>query len=84
MTEALCDGGHASLDANGRHRAACSWTGRLEKRATLTERTLMFREAEARDGYNAFLRDMNVEVPVAYGRRIEVLAQDLLGGVLTW
>ena len=35
------------------------------------------REAGARVRYNAFLRDMNVGVPAADGRRIEVLAQGL-------
>ena len=41
----------------------------------------MFREAGARDGYNAFLSDINVGVPAADERRIEVLAQDIPGGV---
>ena len=85
VTEAVCEGCHACLDVYGYHRAACSRTGRLKKRATPTERTLarIFCEAGARVRYNAFLRDMNVGVPAADGRRIEVLAQDLpvFGGV---
>ena len=85
VTEALCEGCHAPLDVHGRHRTACPRTGRLKKRATPTERTLarIFREAGARVRYNAFLRDRNVGVPAADGRRIEVLAQDLplFGGV---
>ena len=35
------------------------------------------REAGARVATNVFLRDMNVDVPLANGRRIEVLANGL-------
>ena len=87
----------ASCDRGGVRRLSCLsgrlWVPpssvlpdrRLKKRATPTERTLarIFREAGARVRYNVFLRDRNVGVPAADGRRIEVLAQDLplFGGV---
>ena len=79
ITEALCNGCGDPLDTHGHHRAACTRTGRVKKRATPTERVLVriFREAGARVRFNAFLRDMNVGVPADDPRRIEVLAQDL-------
>ena len=54
-------------------------TGRVKKRATPTERVLtrIFREAGARVRFNAFVSDMNVQMPADDPRRIEVLAQDL-------
>ena len=78
VTEAVCSCG-ATLDPHGKHRAACSLNGRLKKRATPIERMVarIFREAGARVRFNALLQDMNVGVPSADQRRIEVLAQDL-------
>ena len=79
IDEAVCSGCRAPLDPLGRHRAACPRTGRLRKRASPTERMLarVCREAGARVRFNAFLRDMNVNVAATDERRIEVLAQDL-------
>ena len=85
LTEACCEGCHARLDEYGRHRASCTRSGRVKKRATLTERMVVriFREAGATVRPNVFLRDMNVDVSAADGRNVEVLAQDLpcFGGV---
>ena len=79
VTEVVCEGCQAPLDAHGRHSAACPRSGRSKKRATPIERVLahVCREAGARVTFNAFLRDMNVGVPASDGRRIEVFAQDL-------
>ena len=79
ITSAVCDGCLEPLDPWGRHRAACTRTGRIRKRATPTEKMLarICREAGARVKFNAYLRDMNVNVRAADERRIEVLAQDL-------
>ena len=59
--------------------AACTRSGRVKKRAGPTERVLarVCREAGARVKFNAALRDMNLGVPGADERWIEVLAQDL-------
>ena len=85
IDEAVCSGSRALLDPLGRHRAACTRRGRLRKRAAPTERTLarVCWEVGARVRFNAFLRDMNVNVGGTDERRIEVLAQDLpcFGGV---
>ena len=69
----------APLDPLGRHRASCTRSGRIKKRATPTERTVarIFREAGACVRSNVFLRDMNINVAAQDSRRIEVLAQDL-------
>ena len=79
-----CDGSHMQrchepLDTLGRHRAACTRSGRVKKRAGPTERVLarVCREAAARVKFNAALRDMNPGAPGGDERRIEVLAQDL-------
>ena len=79
VTEVTCEGCHSALDARGRHRAACTLSGRVKKRATPIERVLarVCREAGARVRFDAYLRDMNVDVVASDGRRIEVLAQDL-------
>ena len=79
ITEATCGGCGAPLDPRGIHRAACTRSGRVRKRAAPVERMLarVFREAGARVRFNAFLRDMNVGVAASDARRIEVLAQDL-------
>ena len=78
VTEAVCSCG-TTLDPHGKHRAACSLNGWLKKRATPIERMVerIFREAGARVRFNALLQDMNVGIPSADERRIEVLAQDL-------
>ena len=49
MTEELCEGCHAQFDTLGRHRASCVGSGRVQKRATPTERIVgrIFREAGA-------------------------------------
>ena len=67
------------LDARGRHRAACSASGRLRARAVAPERCLqrICREAGAVVQPNAFLKDMNVGVCSSDERRIEVLASGL-------
>ena len=79
VSEAKCNGCHAPLDVLGRHRASCTVSGRIRKRATPIERTVarICREAGALVRFNAFLRDMNINVGAADERRIEVLAQDL-------
>ena len=79
LTEATCNGCHEPKDPLGRHRAACTRTGRIKKRSSPTERVLarVCREAGARVKFNAFLRDMNLGVRGDDERRIEVLAQDL-------
>ena len=79
LTEATCNGCHELLDPLGRHRGACTRSGRVKKRATPTERMIarVCREAGARVKFNAHLRDMNLGVRGTDERRIEVLAQDL-------
>ena len=79
VAEASCTGCGAALDSLGRHRASCPRTGRVKTRAGPIERVLarICREAGARVRFNALLRDMNVGVPAADNRRMEVLAQDL-------
>ena len=79
LTEATCNGCHEPLDPLGRHRAACTRSGRIKKRSSPTKRVLarVCREAGARVKFNAFLRDMNLGVRGDDERRIEVLAQDL-------
>ena len=77
--EASCTGCGAPLDPVRRHRVSCPRTGRVKTRAGPIERVLarICREAGARVRFNALLRDMNVGVPAADNRRIEILAQDL-------
>ena len=79
ITEAECEGCQAPLDPLGRHRASCTRSGRVKRRATAIERmtTRVFREAGACVRQNVFLRDMNINVPAQDSRHIEVLAQDL-------
>ena len=79
LTESTCSGCHEPLDPLGHHRAACSHSGRIQRRATPIERVIarICREAGARVKFNALLRDMNVRVASSDARRIEVLAQDL-------
>ena len=63
----------------GRHRAACSQSGRLRTRAVAPERTLarVCREARAILRTNVKLRDMNIAVRADDGRCIEVVASGL-------
>lgn len=79
ITEAECEGCQAPLDPLGRHRASCTRSGRVKRRATAIERMTarVFREAGACVRQNVFLRDMNINVPAQDSRHIEVLAQDL-------
>ena len=68
-----------ALDALGDHRTACPTAGVLGARGAALERAAarVCREAGARVATNVLLRDMNVDVPLADGRRIEVLAKGL-------
>ena len=87
VSEAKCNGCHAPLDVLGRHKASCTVLGRIGKRATPIERTVarICREARARVRFNAFLKDMNINVGAADERRIVVFAQDLPSfGVRSW
>ena len=66
------------LDPLGDHRAACPTAGVLGVRgAPLRAAARMCREAGARVATNVFLRDMNVGLPLAESRRIDVLANGL-------
>ena len=67
------------LDVRGRHRAACTLSGRVKKRSVPTQRVLarVCREASARVRFDAYLPDMNVGVAASDGRRIEVSVQDI-------
>ena len=75
LTEARCECGGQN-DIFGRHRAACPHSGRLERRAVPTERTLA-REAGATVTRNVKPRDMNVQVSATDEREIEVVAAGL-------
>ena len=68
-----------TLDPLGDHRAACPVAGVLGPRGAPLERAAAWvcREGGARVATNAFLRDMNVDVPLADSRRIEGLANGL-------
>ena len=79
ITESLYEGCHALLDPLGRHRASCTRSGRIKKRATPTECTVarIFREAGACVRQNVFPSDMNFNDTPQDSRRIKVLAQDL-------
>ena len=74
----LC-GCHGRLDALGDHRTACATTGALASRALLLERAVarVCRAAGARVSRNVRVADMNIDVPVADARRIEVVANGL-------
>ena len=79
LTEAVCEGCGRSLDLLGRHRAACTRSGRIKRRGMPIERTLarVCREAGATVKPNVMLVDLNVGVRAGDGRRLEVLAQGL-------
>ena len=68
-----------ALDVWGDHRTACPTAGVLGPRGAPLERAAarVCREAGARVANNVFLRDMNLDVPLADARRIEVLANGL-------
>ena len=78
VVEARCECG-TPLDSRGRHRAACSRSGRLKTRALAPERTLarVCREAGATVRCNAKLRDMDLAISAHDERAIEVLATGL-------
>ena len=79
VAEAVCECG-TDLDREGRHRAACTRSGRLKTRALAPERILarVCREAGATVRFNAKLRDMNLlSVAADDERAIEVLASGL-------
>ena len=71
---------HGQLDDPlGDHRAACATSGVLSTRALPLEHAVarVCREAGARVARNVRLADMNLDVPVADARRIEVVANGL-------
>ena len=70
---------HGQLDPLGDHRAACATSGVLSTRALPLEHAVarVCREAGARVARNVRLADMNLDVPVADARRIEVVANGL-------
>ena len=79
VAEAVCECGD-DLDREGRHRAACTRSGRMKTRALAPERTLarVCREAGATVRFNAKLGDMNLlSVAADDERAIEVLASGL-------
>ena len=65
LTESRCECG-AALDKCGRHRGACTRSGRLKSRATAPERTLarVCREAGRTVRTHVKLRDLKTSVPV--------------------
>ena len=67
------------LDELGDHRAACATSGVLSTRAVPLEHAVarVCREAGARVARHVRLADMNLDVPVADERRIEVVANGL-------
>ena len=80
LTASRCECG-AALDKCGRHRGACTRSGRLKSRATAPERTLARVCREAGGGtvrtHVKKLRDLNTSVPVLDDWSIEVLASGL-------
>eukprot|EP00973_Karenia_brevis_P074897 10407800-Karenia_brevis.AAC.1 len=78
-TEAVCEGCGAALDESGRHRAACSESGRLKVRAGPMERTMarICREAGATVRSNVLIKNLNLPLSASDDRRIEVLAMGL-------
>ena len=67
------------LDPLGDHRAACANSGALASRALPLERAVarVCQEAGARVARNMRLADMNLPVPVADARRIEIVCNGL-------
>ena len=66
-------------DELGDHRSACAQVGALARRAGLLERAAarICKGAGARVATNVALRELNLDVPAADGRRIEVVANGL-------
>ena len=69
----------AFLDDLGDHRPACAQVGTLARQVGLLERAAarICKEAGARVATNVALRDLNLDVPAADGRRIEIVANGL-------
>ena len=67
------------LDSHGHHRAACSRAGVLGRRGFAVESAAarICREAGARVSTNVLMRDLDLGVPVADTRRLEVVADGL-------
>ena len=67
------------LDELGDHRSACAQVGALARRAGLLERAAarICKGAGARVATNVALRELNLDVPAADGRRTEVVANGL-------
>ncbi len=67
------------MDTYGDHRAACPNAGVLKPRGIPLERAVarICREAGARVRENVLLADMNLDLPVADNRQIEVVANGL-------
>ena len=67
------------LDPLGDHRAACANSGALASRALPLERAVarVCQEAGARVARNMRLADMNLPIPVADARRIEIVCNGL-------
>ena len=70
---------HGTLDPPGDHCTACATSGVLAARALPLEHAVarVCREAGARVARHVRLADMNLDVPVADERRIEVVANGL-------
>ena len=71
-----CGGG---LDVYGDHHSACAQVGVLARKAgpLVQAAARICREAGARVAVHVALRDFNLDVPAADGRRIEVVANGL-------
>ena len=78
-SHSLLESVHAVLDPLGDHRAACANSGALASRALPLERAVarVCQEAGARVARNMRLADMNLPVPVADARRIEIVCNGL-------
>ena len=70
---------HGQLGPHGDHRAACATSGVLSTRALPLEHAVarVCREAGARVARHVRLADMNLDLPIADERRIEVVANGL-------
>ena len=67
------------LDFSGHHRAACARAVMLGRRGYALESVAarICREAGGRVRTNMFVRDMDLDVPVSDGRRLEVVVDGL-------
>ena len=74
-----CDGCSCEIDPWGDHLSACMRSGRPKLRSLRPEATVaqICREAGGRVKTNVMLRDMNIAVPAADERRLEVLVSGL-------